>query len=274
MDQRLIEILKLSRSQIIEINKLRNEIRLIQDKSGNISCFYSVMIGSFDSYKVTCEKSGSFDHFLITDAPLSIDGVSILVTSFFWRSNRRTNRFFKILPFLLFETYSFSIYYDSNLVLKNEKELYHKFSCESHLTCFQHNKRDCSYSEIEECIFWSKDSRSLLVEQKYHLLENNFPNNFGLFHGAVLGRWHNKLIDFSVLWWQQYDAFSARDQISFAYVIYKCSTAVNILAFSERSTYFKSNEHISKKTSEHELILLEKLKLYFLNLLVKIKRCF
>lgn len=255
---------------------VKNQISKVQALSKKNKCIYTCMIGEFDKIPKKIDLSDEYDFFFITDKQnIGILNSNIVYTNLFHRSNRRTNRFFKILPHLIFESYLSSIYIDANLILKvKSKNLFHKLRPKVNFVTFEHNKRKCLYREVEECILWSKDSKDKLLSQKHTYKKNNMPINFGLFLGSVLIRNHNEITSFSEFWWDQYEKFSARDQISLAYSSFKLNFKISTIDYKKFEDYFNKIDHLSKEVNESELSFYEKIKFKLLFTLVKLKKLF
>ena len=259
-----------------ELINIKKQISKIQTSSKKNKCVYTCMIGGFDKIPKKIDSPDEYDFFYITNQKnIIIKSSNVIYTSFFHRSERRTNRFFKILPHLIFESYSSSIYVDANLILKEKSNiLFHKLSDKVNFITFDHNKRKCLYEEVNECILWSKDSKHKLLAQKKTYRKKNMPVNYGLFLGSVLIRNHNEIINFSKFWWNQYEKFSARDQISLAYSSFINNFKINTIEYKNFDKYFYKIEHLSKSVHESELNFYEKIKSKFLFTLVKLKKLF
>lgn len=245
-----------------------------QSKSGLDKCIYTCNIGSFDNLIINNLTDLGFDIFVISDLCHNNlpECVTIFDTKEIYRSKRRTNRVFKILPHLFFPTYKYSIYFDSNLSPKNNIYKLFELIADSKFFCFLHNKRNCVYDEIEECKFWNKDSISVLNKQKSLISSFGMPTNFGLFQGSVLVREHNEMIDFSESWHRNYETGSARDQISLAYTIFNLNYMPSTMEYNNLYDFFTKNDHIVFNINESQLTILQKIRMYFLLKIVKIKQ--
>jgi hypothetical protein len=137
---------------------------------------------------------------------------------------------------------------------------------------FKHKKRNCLFDEIDECIFWNKDSKSLLNNQRKKY--ESVPIQNGLYLGSVLVRNHNKIKEFSEFWWSQYDEFSARDQISLAFTFFKVKINFQVLDILKFESYFNKVEHKVKSVNESKLNIYQRFKFKFLMIIIKISKKF
>jgi hypothetical protein len=258
----------------LELNRISTQISNYQKITNNKLCVYTCLFGDFDNFSEIPFTLDGFDSFIITDQEHihSTNTQSILI-DWLYRSERRTNRLFKILPHLFFSSYDISLYYDCNLVFKVSPLEIFSLLCPIHdFAIFNHNKRNCLFDEVDECIFWNKDSKYLLKKQRNEY--NNIPRHNGLFLGSVLIRNHNNLIKFSEFWWSQYEKFSARDQISLAYALFTINIQFEVLNFTNFNFYFNKFEHLKKNVNESNINFFQKLKYSFLICLIKIKKQF
>lgn len=246
----------------------------VQKKSGLDKCIYTCNIGNFDNLIINNLHNLGFDIFVISDSTLDNipEYITILNTKEIYRSKRRTNRVFKILPHLFFPTYSYSIYFDSNLSPSiNIFSLFDLIN-NNNFFCFRHNKRNCVYDEIEECKFWNKDTTIDLDNQKYFYQAEGMPQKFGLFQGSVLVRKHNEMIHFSEFWYHQYEIGSARDQISLAYTIFKLNYIPETLNYNNLFDFFSKYDHVVINIHESHLNRFQKFRMRFLLILVSLKQ--
>ena len=256
----------------LELNNISEKITENQRLSCNKFCVYTCLIGDFDRFTDLTAAIPGRDSYIITDnKSINSSNTNSILISSIYRSSRRTNRIFKILPHLFFSSYSHSVYYDCNLIFKvSPMELLGLLSPKCDLLIFNHNKRNCLFEEIDECIFWNKDSKDLLNVQreKYVVV----PKKNGLYLGSVLVRNHNNLALFSEFWWSQYDEFSARDQISLAYTFFSLQINYEILDILDFALYFDKLGHVKKNVNESELSWYQGLRFKVLMIMVNIRK--
>ena len=257
----------------IELLNIKTKIDLIKIKSKNDFCIYTCLIGGMDVFTDIDFPTEGYDSFIITDdSAVECLNSHIILIDIMHRSDRRTNRVFKLLPHLFFSSYNTSLYYDTNLIFKTSPLKFLKsLKLDSNFAIFNHNKRDCLFDEIDECLFWNKDSNKILNTQKNNYVNNSMPRNFGLFLGSVLIRNHNEIKKFSELWWEEYDNFSARDQISLAYTVFKEKLCLEIIDIKFFYVFFNKKQHLKINVNESKLTLIQKIKFKALNVLVKLK---
>lgn len=258
----------------LELKKIKKQISDIQNLSQNKLCIYTCLIGDFDKFNDVKNTPTGFDSFLITDNKIIHDSISkTIIINSIYRSQRRTNRIFKILPHLFFSSYDTSVYFDCNLIYKvNPIKILNLLKPKYDFAIFNHAKRNCLFDEIDECIFWNKDSKAILNTQRINY--NLVPKQNGLYLGSVLIRNHNKLKVFSEFWWLQYDKFSARDQISLAFTFFKIKINFDVLNISDFHLFFKKVDHIKKNVNESKLNFVQSLKFKILMFIVELKKKF
>ena len=257
---------------VTELNNIAKQISDVQRLTENRFCIYTCLIGDFDEFNEIATTLVGCDSFIITDnKKLHYSNTNSIFIDSIYRSGRRTNRIFKILPHLFFSKYTKSVYYDCNLVLKvSPLEILGLLNSKYDFAIFNHAKRNCLFEEIDECIFWNKDSKTLLniQREKYE----SVPKQNGLYLGSVLVRNHNNLSEFSECWWSQYDEFSARDQISLAYTYYKIKINFQIVDISNFGLYFDKVPHIKKNVNEAKLSVYQSLRFKILMFIVNIRK--
>jgi lipopolysaccharide biosynthesis glycosyltransferase len=156
----------------------------------------------------------------------------------------RTNRWHKTHPHVLFKEYYQSIYLDGNInfltdYLFREIEISHK--C---ILLPQHFKRDCVYEEIKALFSSpriSQDNKELIKIQYQTLLDNGFPDNYGLAENNVIFRRHNEMKIIAIMeeWWSEISQYSSRDQVSFAYILWKNGIEIKNYLFTNTRTNYR-----------------------------------
>lgn len=87
----------------------------------------------------------------------------------------------------------------------------------------RHDVRQCLYQEALVVIHRKLDDESIVNKQIDDYREIGVPNNAGLWHCNYIGRYHNNPTCIAMMedWWDQVCKYSWRDQISFAYIMWK-----------------------------------------------------
>lgn len=138
-------------------------------------------------------------------------------------TNAEKNRFIKMHPHLILPQYEYSIYIDGNIEIITDFSEYlydiNKYGFVFH----NHYKRNCIYSEIDECIRQKKCSISQLESYRKKLQYAGMPYGYGLLEAPIIVRKHFEPQCISVMnqWWDEYYKFIKRDQIALIYVLWK-----------------------------------------------------
>jgi hypothetical protein len=142
------------------------------------------------------------------------------------KDNLRLSRYVKLNPHLVLKDYDISLWVDANLEIANLEllELLNKLiGFKNKIFIPKHPDRNCIYDELQVCIKEGKDKRDILLEQKEFLTKEGFPKKIGLFENNIILRRHNdsSLINLNNEWWQLYEKYSKRDQLSLRYLLWK-----------------------------------------------------
>ena len=145
------------------------------------------------------------------------------------------NRYHKFHPHLILPSYEYSVYIDGNIrIVSDLVTLIEDFiASRAAFGCFSHPERDDIFSEAEACRHLSKfkngDEASVLKQLSYYS-KHVGSESLGLYAGCVLLRHHkNPVLKKAMpLWWQHVIDFTARDQLSLPYVIWKTNNINNM----------------------------------------------
>jgi hypothetical protein len=116
------------------------------------------------------------------------------------------------------------MYVDANIkILNNPFDLANKYLIKHDFVMPKHFARDCVYDEAKACVILGKTKYAETKEQMNSYKEQGFPKNFGLGENNILFRKHNneKVIKIMTDWWEELNTQTKRDQLSFAYVLWK-----------------------------------------------------
>ena len=150
---------------------------------------------------------------------------------------------------MLFSNYNYSIWVDGNLQIVADISGFPTLLKNNFIAIHHHPYRNCSYLEAYDVIGCAKADVHLLKKQMRYYEEKGFPHDFGLFETNVLVRKHNlsQCIQIMEDWWQEIQAFTKRDQMSFTYVLWKngfTSNAVTLLGLNTKlNPRLKFHEH-------------------------------
>ena len=184
-------------------------------------CIYTVITGKYDYPFAHSVKRPDFDYICFTDDDQ--------VTSDFWEIRlipeelkeldiRRQSRAIKIRPHLYLADYDYSIYIDANCDLTIFPQVNDNL-----LTVNRHEVRNCLYAEANAVQKLGLEDPVVLTQQTTRYREFGVPGNAGLWHCNYIGRHHNNPTCIAMMedWWEEVCNYSWRDQISFAYVMWK-----------------------------------------------------
>lgn len=147
-------------------------------------------------------------------------------------NNVEKNRILKMKPQILFPEYRYSVYIDGNVqAVTDLTEIIHKIP-DCGIALHFHNHRDCVYEEAKVLALLKREDPLKLQDQAEHMSKEKMPQKYGLLECNVIAREHNKEICRKVMddWWDEFQAYSKRDQLSFPYVLYKNGIQVQEVA--------------------------------------------
>jgi hypothetical protein len=136
----------------------------------------------------------------------------------------RSAKFLKILSHRLFPTAEYSIWVDGSLCLGTYSffDVIRRYLARADLAAFRHPARSCLYEEAKEVMRRRLDDAALVLRQVERYRLEGFPKRAGLVQaGVIIRRQTPAIAAFNEAWWQEIQAGSRRDQISFPYVARK-----------------------------------------------------
>ena len=199
---------------------------------------YTVRTGGYDDILQPKVVDNRFDYVLFTDhTDASTIGIwQVKTIPYFHADSTRMSRYPKMHPNELLKEYKASLYIDANIQILQQRlydriiELYDQqidWAGAAH-PCH----RDCIYDEIYA--FYGLDYEKTLMRWGHRLRKENFPRHQGLYENNIIFRRHNQMTKaINDLWWQTYDAYSRRDQLSLFYAFWKIPGAKKTLLLSE-----------------------------------------
>ena len=163
------------------------------------------------------------------------------------------NRYHKIFPDQLSMDADISVYIDGNVRIKRDLSplLSEFWKSEKIFGCFRHPQRDTIREEVDACLLLGKfksAENGLSSEQLRFYAADGFPMDFPLQVATVLFRRHDGpevLSEAMALWWKQINIFTARDQVSLPYVLWK--TQLPFVSFEIdifNNVYFERENHL------------------------------
>jgi len=161
----------------------------------------------------------------------------------------RRNRKVKLFWESLLDGYEYSLYLDSTVeLLVDPIQLLPFLEPNSDIAVFRHPERDCLYEEAREVKRLRKAEPWEVDRQVAKYRGEGFPPHAGLFACTVILRRHSKVMrDFCRAWWEEVEAMSARDQVSFPYLVRRYGIKVSTFPGS-----LLANEFISWRPWERK----------------------
>ena len=167
------------------------------------------------------------------------------------------NRYHKFFPHLLPFKADMSIYMDGNFEVKKDIGSLIKKFLQSKKTfgCLKHPQRENILQEADACKFLGKfkdNDKTRVSKQIKFYFNDGFPMDSHLQSAGILFRRHDNLPllhDAMSLWWGQINTYTARDQISLPYVLWK--TQLPFMSFDLNifdNEYFERHLHRQKES--------------------------
>lgn len=171
-------------------------------------------------------------------------------------SNVEASRFPKLCPHEVLKEYEYSIYIDSNILIKSDflyKRAIELGSNEDNLISIpKHPTRSCLYKESEMLKYRGKDKGESIDKQIQFIKQAGFPEMFGLFENNIIWRkhLHPKIKTIGSEWWKLFMEYSKRDQLGLVYCLWKyevnCIPLMpKSIADHRKSNHFEFSEHNS-----------------------------
>ncbi len=195
------------------------------DEMRNRLVVYTALFGDYDDLIEPKENYEGCDFICFTDQQyLKSDIWEIRLIKECDMPPNMMNRKYKILPHLFLSEYEWSLYVDANIaILNNPHELANKYLTKYDMAVPKHFARGCVYEEAKECVVLGKTKYDETKKQMDCYREDDFPVQFGLGENNILIRKHNseKVVKIMSDWWDELNTQTKRDQLSFAYVLWK-----------------------------------------------------
>lgn len=114
------------------------------------------------------------------------------------------------------------------------------------LGAHSHPDRDCFWDEGHACIRFKRGSVERIEKQLDFYASESMPRHWKLWAcGHIIRRHTEAVARFNEFWWSQINKFSARDQISFAYTVWKLGIPIATFPghLSDREKYVWRQGH-------------------------------
>lgn len=199
----------------------------------------TAMVGEYDSLAHPEYQDKEFDYFFFTDTSNSIKGYKRINIG----SDGRLDKRVKVLPFEYLKGYDTFIWHDANMVqVSSLKPLLE--SVDKDMAFLNHPSRKCITQELEAIAYYKKAPVEQVSKQVQSYLSEGMPIGNGLWECGVSIRKNTVHVqDFCKGWYKELDK-SFRDQLSFAYMVWKSGMDINWLhTCTYRGREFKMNPH-------------------------------
>ncbi|CFR04467.1 glycosyltransferase domain-containing protein [Yersinia kristensenii] len=226
---------------------------------------YTAIFGGYDTLHEPKGLNEDIDFVCFTDDPtLRSQKWRVVLVSDKTLNNSMRNRRYKFFPNIYLNDYDESLYIDGNISICSDSiaNLFEKYLTENKIAIPFHSERNCIYKEAKKCIEVSKGDPIKINSQIEFYKKVGFPSNYGLYENNVILRKHNDSVIISLMeaWFQQLAEFSARDQLSLCFLMWKykikCGSILEGPRFSNK--YLKIGFH----RTEENLPILNKVILY------------
>lgn len=205
---------------------------------------YSVCLGGYDKVPPLRKPEG-FECLMFTDDPeLKCDGwekVVVKPTSDPVLESRRI----KICPHRYFKADVY-IYMDASHEIRNDITPLVNNVFTGGYTAFRHPARNCVYDEAEAIV---RNNRAPEEEVRKHIAAyeaEGLPRNTGLFLNGFFIR-DNSFNDFCEHWLREVETYTRRDQLSFAYLVWKYRPQLTLVEHRVRKHYLEVLPHTGAK---------------------------
>jgi hypothetical protein len=210
---------------------------------------YTSVIGKYDRvHRVPEQFTDEAEFYIFSDVDYSHLGYTWRKAGMTERTARRESRLYKISPHKYLPEYDYTIYIDGSIkLLRSPEYLVRRYLTGADIALHNHPWRDCIYKEAKVCIDNEIVGRVKGLEQIEYMKKDGYPENEGLFENGVIIRANSeKMRRLSDDWQEIYDKFTARDQLSLAYVMWKHRINCNLIKNCLRgeSTEFQYTGHL------------------------------
>jgi len=138
----------------------------------------------------------------------------------------RVSRYVKILPHKVLADYDVSVWMDANIIITGDEFYDHveeMIASGCLIAQVPHLERNSLWDEAAYCYEDMRISLRDAMSQMRHLKDIGFPDNSGMMENNLIFRRHNdtKVKSLSSMWWEEYLAYSSRDQMALMPVYWK-----------------------------------------------------
>ena len=243
---------------------------------------YTAIFGGKDKLRSPIDhlENDNWDYFLFTDdREIRSDIYQIHLRHPIYNDVAKNARYFKILGDPILNNYDIVLWHDANIQLvHSEIDRLLQYAKNNFISTFTHPHRDCFYSEAMTCIRTNKDFSLRILKQAFIYFLKGMPAKEGMYSTGILIKNFTYLQkDVLAFWWKETLNHSRRDQLSFAYVVYRHKLDVkvidenifdnaysvyhehNYLNYLEKSKIMTYNYYVFKKFSFYSVKVMRKL---------------
>lgn len=212
---------------------------------------YSSICGKIDDLQ-TKQNWGKADWVLFTDQKYKGGNWDVRPLQFKAESTRRTARYHKTSPHILFPDYQYSIWIDGTIeLLVSPESLVRKYLKYSDIAVLNHPDRNCIYKEAGVCIKMGLDDEKTILKQMDEYKRNNYPDNNGLAETKIVVRKNCSIVnEFNKRWDEKIRTRSLRDQLSFDYCLWEMVIDANRMPNWKISDEIKYHFHLDRRNTK------------------------
>lgn len=212
---------------------------------------FTVIVSDYDDLKEPEYFNETWDHICFTDQD---------ITSKLWKivkipkGGKKTSRKYKILN--QFPNYDVSVYLDATFQIINDLDKFALSKTEG-IWLNQHTQRHTVVEEAKIIKLKNIDSSEVINSQISRYDSEGFPDESGLWRCGIIVRnpKDSSITKLCEDWWDEIEAGSWRDQVSFPYVCWKNNITPSPILHGISSIYFK--QHLHKVRPEDEIVFIK-----------------
>lgn len=205
---------------------------------------YTGIFGDYDRYCAPLCFPDQVDYYLISDKKPQelpsqifwIEGRSIVPEEF--QSPIRRNRYIKMHSHEIFSQYRYSVYTDGNIMISGDITNYLMQSTTG-ISAFMHPNVDCIFYEALCITNAGRVNVDDVCTQMQRYLQEGMKIHFGMPEMCLVVRDHENTLGTRIMetWWEEFCTGAQRDQLSFAYALWKNGASIDDIAFLGRSIH-------------------------------------
>ena len=189
---------------------------------------YTVQVGGYDVVQQPLVVDERFDYVLFTDSEESKNiGIWQVRTIPYENSDlTRVSRYPKMHPNELLNEYEASLYIDANIQITGQRIYDRVVECYEQgidWAGIQHPKYNCIYEDAYNVMALALEKEYRVFEWCHILRTEQYPRNNGLLENNIIFRRHTNVMKrVNNFWWELYQKYTRRDQLTLKYVLWKC----------------------------------------------------